>query len=94
MAVPRCCTTSVRIRLSSRRCVRIRVECDFDVILQPAGSDLALESVGGELAEHEHGGGCGSCDCSDGGGCGSRAAAPASDDLINIPHHGRERLRR
>lgn len=59
---------------------RIRVECDFDVILQPAGSDLGVESLDDDDHEHGHGhgGGCGSCGCSNAGGCGSEAAAPES----------------
>ena len=59
---------------------RFRVECDFDVVLEPVGSDLDSALPDGDAHDDDPGGGCGSCGgCSDGGGCGSASVgAPAS----------------
>jgi hypothetical protein len=47
---------------------RFRMACDFDVVLEPVGTDAELEE-GDPHASDDHGGGCGSC--GSGGGCGS-----------------------
>jgi hypothetical protein len=47
---------------------RFRMTCDFDVVLEPVGSDAAVEHEN-EHPSDDHGGGCGSC--GSGGGCGS-----------------------
>jgi hypothetical protein len=62
---------------------RFRMTCDFDVVLEPVGSDAELEEEG-HHAPDDHGGGCGSCgsggcgSCGSGGGCGSTGPAKAS----------------
>jgi PSP1 C-terminal conserved region len=55
---------------------QFRVECDFDVVLEPVGNDLEGEHWAGDAHDEGIGGGCGSCGCSDGGGCGSAPAPP------------------
>jgi len=59
---------------------RFRVECDIDVLLEPAGSDPGTEFPAGDAHDDGPGGGCGSCDCSSGGGCGSASASPTASD--------------
>lgn len=58
---------------------RFRVEFDFDVILEPLGTDPGGEDSNGDAHDHQDGGGCGSCGCSDGGGCGSGSRAVPGD---------------
>jgi hypothetical protein len=46
--------------------------CDFDVVLEPVGTDLASEAGDGGSSTASQLAGCGNCGCSD-GGCGSGA---------------------
>jgi hypothetical protein len=65
---------------------RFRVECDFDVVLEPVGNDLEGEHSAGDAHDDGTGGGCGSCGCSDVGGCGSApASAPAGHHSLPDP---------
>jgi hypothetical protein len=52
---------------------RFRVECDFDVMLEPVGADVEEPGLTDSV-----GGGCGNCDCG-GGGCGSNGSAAPHD---------------
>jgi hypothetical protein len=65
---------------------RFRVECDFDVVLEPVGNDLEIDLAAGD-DDDDGKGGCGSCGCSDGGGCGS-ASAPKQDGHHSLPEPG------
>lgn len=47
---------------------RFRMTCDFDVVLEPVGTDAEFEEEDPHSSD-DHGGGCGSC--GSGGGCGS-----------------------
>jgi hypothetical protein len=62
---------------------RLRVVCDLDVVLEPAGTDV--DSVPHEDDQHGEGSRqtCGSCDCRAEGGCESRSVpAGGQDGLI------------
>ena len=76
---------------------RFRVECDFDVVLEPVGSDLDSELADGNAHDADVGGGCGSCGgCADGGGCASepervpashhQEAEPKTSGCASQPH--------
>ncbi len=65
---------------------RFRMTCEFDVVLEPAGSDLDFED--GDAHSHpDHGGGCGSC--GSGGGCGSCGSVGTVSDRSGSDSPGR-----
>jgi hypothetical protein len=53
---------------------RFRVECDFDVMLEPVGPDVDVDEIDESSDLGAGGGGCGNGGCG-AGGCGTKAGA-------------------
>jgi hypothetical protein len=53
---------------------RFRVECDLEIVLEPAGTNLDAGGSHAQTNDESESSGCGSCDCGAGGGCGSDQA--------------------